>query len=559
MLFLIGCGSTNQPETNQPETNQPETNQPETNQPETNEPETNEPETNEPETNEPAISEPIIINEREHISLTAGIKQKLRFTNDKEVTWSSNNLAIIVDQLGNIYAKDDKFGTNARAIITATPKDGSVAVSCPVTIVKWHANLSSLDIEASPLGVGALISNNGSTLYYTAGPNIYSSEDGMQTSQPAGTYPSTNTWTPYLIKTPYSHYLRIGNEMYETDENLMNITEILTNESSGLTHSTEHPGLKHAFAYDVENKYIYAAEYTVENDNRHAVYRVTVDNLGLKNWTKVFEFDSVIENTVNSVRHIHVVTVDPYTGHVWVGTGDTNGESRLYYSETGNPNSFKLFAIGSQYYRILAMWFTKDYIYWNTDSGNVKQVISRIKRTDHDNRGELTPKLATENTKVGVNYYVYKSNSGLQVGSIYTETIAHTLNTDNVVYAIDDPAYDYREVVAELANGSHWYYMKVKDDKGKDTIIMSTSAETSSAYKESMNRDSRGRIFGIKEKIDGSVDVQELVSIGTLNSGPNAHYVQLVPGFQDDDGYIYFRGRETEHQVYKAKLYWKDK
>ncbi len=315
-------------------------------------------------------------------------------------------------------------------------------------------------------------------------------------------------------------------------------------------HATEHPGLKHAFAYDIDNKYIYAGEYTLDSNNMHSVYRGTVSPTGLKEWQKVYQFDSAGSNSVNSVLHIHVVTVDPYTGTVWIGTGDNDNESRLYYSKD-HGETWNLFAIGAQYFRILSMWFTQDYVYWNTDSGIETQVVSRAKRTDMNNK-DLTPRLESGQTKAGVRYFVYKTNGVLPTaGTIYTESQARQLSLNNIVYAINDENYDYREVVAELANGSHWYHMWVKDDNDEDLVIMS-------AAPEGEKRDKRARLFGIKEKSNGSVDVQELYSFGKASSRPYSTHMQFEPGFQDDDGFIYFKGRATDHRIYKTKLHWTD-
>jgi hypothetical protein len=492
-----------------------------------------------------------ILVPQEHISLTLGIKERLKLRNGEEAIWRSNSDIVTIDQNGYIYAKEDQLGEQSQVIITAIPKDGSDEVICPITIVNWQSNFSSLTIESTPTNIGELITKVGSTLYTSAGPNLYSSTDGMQSKQLiTSDFPSAAIQTPVLIQTPYSHYLRADNKIYETDD-FINYSEILTSQPSGLSQATEHPGLKHTFAYDVDNQFIYAGEYTLNRYNRHSVYRGKVNNLGLKKWKKIFEFDSINDNTVNSVYHIHVVTVDPYTGTVWIGTGDSDKESRLYYS-TNHGKNFKLFAIGAQYYRTLSMWFTKDYIYWNTDSNTAKQVISRVKRSNMENQ-QLTPRLSDGQTKEGVTYYVYKSDGSLPggVGNIYTETTPKSLNKQNIVYAVNDPEFDYREVVAELENGSHWYHLWVKDDNGDDLLIMNTAAEGE-------KRDNRGRVFGIKERSDGTVDVQELLSIAPSTNRATSQYVQLIPGYQDDDGYIYFRGRETNHMIYKTKLHWRD-
>jgi len=493
----------------------------------------------------------ILLKNKKYISLTTGIKQKLLFPNNKDIEWDSNNSAITIDNDGVIYANKDISHNNAQATITATPKNGDTPLSIEVTAVPWRANLSSLTIEHLPLNISSLLAHKNSNIYYTYGSSVYSSSNSMNSSKEIGDFFTENYSggrKPYHIETPSRHYIRIGNEIHMTTD-FSTYDEILT---SPLSHATKLGGLKSAFAYDKKNNYIYAGEYSVnEHNNTHSVYRGKANETGIENWSEVLTFDSRIQDTIKTVRHIHVVAVDPYTSNVWISTGDTNRESRLYYSQD-QGKSFKLFAIGSQYYRSLSIWFTKDYMYWNTDSASVKQVISRVKRTDIS-KGILTPKLSSGETKIGVSYYVLKSTDGFfpkKVGRIYKETSTRELSEENIVYAIDDPIYDYREIVTELANSAHWYHLIVKNKKEEEIVLMSTSAEIS----ENFSRDNHPRIFGIKERKDGTVDIQELLSI----ENDNKEYTQFIPYFQDEKGFIYFKGRDTKTSAFKTKLQWID-
>ena len=482
-----------------------------------------------------------------HISLSVNVPTKL-ITTDDNLILSSNSPYVSIDKNGYLTASVDKLGDESQVTITAMTKDGSSYDRCKLTIVKWRANLSSLTIASTIPHISNLLTKNQSKLYFSYGSKLYYSEDALESRTLVSKDFPTSEDNPFFLKTQYYNYVKSSNRLFETDQNLVTYEEVATNTSTG--HATEHNGLKHAFAYDIDNHFIYAGEYTTDSSNFHSVYRGTVSPTGLKEWKKIYEFDSADSKSVNSVLHIHVVTVDPYTGTLWVGTGDSDDESRLYYSKD-HGESWELFAIGAQYYRILSMWFTKDYIYWNTDSAKATQVISRVKRT---NMGKnLTPRLENGKTKIGVNYFVYKSDGTLpSKREVYTEEEERQLDQNNIVYAVDDEQYDYREVVAVLNNGSHWYHLWVKDEKGEDLVIMTTAPEGT-------KRDKRARIFGIKEKSDGNVDVQELYSFGKEESDPYSSHMQLVPGFQDDDGYIYFRGRSTKRRIYKMKLHWVDK
>ena len=63
-----------------------------------------------------------------------------------------------------------------------------------------------------------------------------------------------------------------------------------------------------------------------------------------------------------------------------MGTGDANDESTIYRS-TDNGNTFTKIGGGSQAWRTLSFFFTKDNIIWNTDSPD-PQYLSCISRSN---------------------------------------------------------------------------------------------------------------------------------------------------------------------------------
>jgi hypothetical protein len=84
---------------------------------------------------------------------------------------------------------------------------------------------------------------------------------------------------------------------------------------------------------------------------------------------------------------------------------------------------------------------------------------------------------------------------------------------------------------------------------------MSSSPEGFARFR---TRDPRARVFGIKERHDGQVDVQELLTSETWREGYDR--ARLDPVVQDADGYVYFNGVGTRHgdSVYKSRLIWRD-
>lgn len=79
-------------------------------------------------------------------------------------------------------------------------------------------------------------------------------------------------------------------------------------------------------------------------------------------------------------RHIHTFVQDPYSGYLFVGTGDNDTESSIYFSKD-KGKTFERLGSGNQRWRMLSFIFTPEYIFWNTDSPDV-QYLTRLSRSD---------------------------------------------------------------------------------------------------------------------------------------------------------------------------------
>ena len=327
-------------------------------------------------------------------------------------------------------------------------------------------------------------------------------------------------------------------------------------------------GLQHSFdnRWDPGSGtgYIYACEYSCRDKDRHRVCRGIFPATGEPNWETVLDFPSLDEwhrdpTLLDAARHVHSVTVDPYTGHVWVATGDADLHSRLLYSDD-NGWSFRLVGMGSQAWRAVSIWFTERYVYWAMDS-EIDQSCWRIPRARFDAAGLwpcMMPELTSGMTKTGMHYLVTAMETEayfpVDVGSVYQETAPRPVNEQNRVRVMDDPASDYREKVVDLVNGTFWCHLWVNDDRGDPILILGQAAEGAA-------RDYRGRVFGLKELPNGSVDVQELLSVSSKQPdiyNDDTMYVQLQPHVQDASGYVYFTGWATKQRSYKTRLTWTD-
>jgi len=496
---------------------------------------------------------PFVIIE-EHVSLSVGEAYQLRVWPDANVTWQSDNPNVTVSATGLISAAQDALTPDGQAVITAQLVGDSYSASMDVTIVNWTANVSKLEVIALP-NSGSVLAQDETGIYFTIGSGIYKSANNLSAPQLVGTSPTSLGSTTRMLITPFGYVIRAGTSIYHSTD-LTNWTE---------TFQTELQGLRHMFEayYDeaTQTGYVYAGDYSSSDFlQRHKVYRGTFPNVGAPTWETLIEFPSLGEwlqdpSITEAVRHIHLVTVDPYTGHVWVGTGDANEHSRIYVSED-HGDTFQLLGLGDQSWRTLAVWFTADYVYWDMDT-SAPQSIWRIPRTAHQPGGwpSMTPEISSGTTTALTRYYVTRNDNPGQfpvgVGEGFVEYQQSTIDANNTVLAVNDPAYDYRELVAELINGSHWFQLSVKNGDGDDITLVSTAPEGT-------HRDERARIFGIKEVPGNPAIVQELHSLAPEIGTSGGIYTQLTPLAQDPAGFIYMTGRESEHLRYQTRLYWYD-
>jgi hypothetical protein len=497
-----------------------------------------------------------VIDQRQ-VSLTVGTAYHLTVTPPAEkVIWSSDNPLVWVDPGGGLLAAQDARGRDARAVVTASSLDGTSLDSCEVTIVDWAANLSELKVVATPYA-SYILATEGDRLYYTKYSDLYVTSDGFQSSQFLFTLPEEME-DPRMLVTPFGYFVKCSKTIFASHD-LIHWTPSFAMNMRGLQHSLDYD-------WDPASQtgYIYACEYSSHDEDRHRVCRGTFPATGEPRWETVLDFASLDEwrrdhSLLDAARHVHTVAVDPYTGHVWVGTGDTDAHSKLLYSED-HGDSFRLVGMGSQVWRTLSIWFTERYVYWAMDAYD-DQSCWRIPRSRFTETGHwpcMTPELTSGMTRAGIRYLVTASETEayfpVPVGSIYRETVARPLNGKNRVRVLDAPEYDYKEKVAELLNGTLWYHSWVQDEQGDSILILGQAAEGA-------QRDYRGRVFGIKELPSGDVDVQELLSVSSRQPdlyNSDTMYVQLQPQVQDTAGYIYFTGWATGQRSYKTRLTWID-
>lgn len=116
---------------------------------------------------------------------------------------------------------------------------------------------------------------------------------------------------------------------------------------------------------------IYYGEYC--NNPYRKPMRVFQSKDNGNTWSVAYEFKD------GEINHIHGIFNDPYTGHLWVATGDDDKACIFGYTEDGFKTFEKKY-MGSQQYRVCVPMFTKDEIVFATDSQYEQNVIRSINR-----------------------------------------------------------------------------------------------------------------------------------------------------------------------------------
>lgn len=70
----------------------------------------------------------------------------------------------------------------------------------------------------------------------------------------------------------------------------------------------------------------------------------------------------------NSIRHIHGIYHDPFTDHLWVTTGDFNGECYLYEFRDDSLQDPIIHGDGTQTWRTVSLFFSESSVVWIMDS-----------------------------------------------------------------------------------------------------------------------------------------------------------------------------------------------
>ncbi len=127
----------------------------------------------------------------------------------------------------------------------------------------------------------------------------------------------------------------------------------------------------------VDGAQVWLAQYDL-NPARDRPIRLWRSDDAARTFQETYRFEA------GDVRHIHFIQRDPFTADLWLGTGDTDQESRLHRSADGGDTWHEV-AGGSQRYRATGLAFREEAIIWGTDAGSdagpYRNRVLRLDRT----------------------------------------------------------------------------------------------------------------------------------------------------------------------------------
>ena len=116
---------------------------------------------------------------------------------------------------------------------------------------------------------------------------------------------------------------------------------------------------------------VYFGEYS-DNKYRHPVDIYYSQDGYL--WSSIYK--------IQEIQHIHGIYWDEFERSIYITTGDSDSECHIINTKD-RFNSVNYIIGGSQEYRIIIMVFTKEYIYFGTDTPLEYNYIKRMKRANY--------------------------------------------------------------------------------------------------------------------------------------------------------------------------------
>ncbi len=134
------------------------------------------------------------------------------------------------------------------------------------------------------------------------------------------------------------------------------------------------------------------AEYTRGNEIKARVWRIEYPIINYQNWSIVAEHE-IPTPWESGFKHYHTVQQDPFTGVVYLTSGDNDLGTGIWYTIDGGQTFTQIDEYSRAKYRMLNMVFTEEYIYWASDDWAPNHLLWKVER---DANGVIDPNTLTQ-------------------------------------------------------------------------------------------------------------------------------------------------------------------
>jgi hypothetical protein len=181
-------------------------------------------------------------------------------------------------------------------------------------------------------------------------------------------------------------------------------------------------GIRNDGILNFKDSLILIGEY-FRNSERQSV-KIFKTNPDFHSWQTAREF------VPGAIRHIHSIQADPFTRKLWICTGDNDKESFIGYSD-GLSDSIMPIGKGNQTWRSCQLVFTKEAVYWGTDTGS--EEYAGIYRWDRETSNfEKLGKIE------GASFYATRLSKGTIVMSTDREGLPNERNSKTQLIFLTD-------------------------------------------------------------------------------------------------------------------------
>lgn len=147
-----------------------------------------------------------------------------------------------------------------------------------------------------------------------------------------------------------------------------------------------------------------------------------------------------------SARHIHGVTLDPYTGEYWITTGDTDQDSMIARLR---KDGLEVIGTGSQLWRAVELVFTPEAVLWGMDCPYLEE--NRIVKLSRDQIEKSEPAVETLDTISSPVYFAETINFDGEQHVFFSTAIEPATSPEHVARVIHGSSADGFETWRTIA------------------------------------------------------------------------------------------------------------